>query len=105
MDSYGSFLNLSIEAGHVDNFYFLMNNESVDFTKPLDQESNTSLLLAVKCNKGDFVVSILNKLKEDKILTSLDKQFFINHQNHQGNTAIHLAALKDLQTITQILER
>lgn len=61
-------------------------------------------MLAVKGNKGDIVVTILNKLKEDKILTDLDKQFFINHQNHEGNTAIHLAALRNMQTITQLLE-
>jgi len=40
------------------------------------------LLLAVKGNKGDFVISILDRLKEDKVLTDLDKQFFINHQNN-----------------------
>ena len=34
-------------------------------------------------------MAILNKLKEDPLLTNLDKQFFVNHQNHFGNTALH----------------
>ena len=51
------------------------------------------------------MVAILEKLKEDQILTDLDKQFFINHQNNEGNTAIHEAAIRDMQTITQKLER
>ena len=38
------------------------------------------------------------------MLTPLDQQFFINHQNNEGNTAIHEAALKGLQTITHKLD-
>lgn len=60
--------------------------------------------MAVKHNKGDFVVAILDKLEHDPVLTPIDRQFFINHQNNQGNTAIHEAVIKNLQTITQKLE-
>jgi ankyrin repeat protein len=59
----------------------------------------------VKHNKGDFVMSILKKLKEDPLLTDIERQFFINHQNTNGNTAIHEAALRDRQTISDILEK
>ncbi len=62
------------------------------------------MILAVKHNKGDYVVAILDKLEHDPILTPIDRQFFINHQNNSGNTAIHEAVLKNLQTITQKLE-
>ena len=62
-------------------------------------------MLSVRNNKGDFVLAILNKLREDSLLTDLDKQFFINHQNNQGNTAIHEAVLKDKQTISDLLEK
>lgn len=104
IEIFGSFLNLSIIQGYSDNFYFLMNDlPEINYTRALDEEDNTSLILAVQANKGDYVVCILNKLKEDKILTNLDKHFFINHQNKEGNTAIHLAALKHYQTITQVL--
>lgn len=58
----------------------------------------------MKHNRGSFVVSILEKLLEDPLLTPIDRQFFINHQNKEGNTALHEAAIKDLQTITQKLE-
>jgi len=34
----------------------------------------------------------------------MEKQFFINAQNKEGNTAIIEAALKDLQTISHKLE-
>ena len=50
-------------------------------------------------NKGDFVVAILDKLREDPLLTNLDKQFFINHQNNNGNTALHEAVSKNFQTV------
>lgn len=49
-------------------------------------------------------MAILEKLREDPLLTQIERQFFINHQNSDGNTALHEAVLKDLQTITQKLE-
>lgn len=50
-------------------------------------------------------MGILNKLREDPLLTDLDKQFFINHQNSQGNTAIHEAVIRDKQTISDLLQK
>lgn len=91
-------------SGQADNFYFLMKELSLDYTKRFDKEGNTCLILAVRYNRGDFVMAILEKLREDPLLTQIERQFFINHQNSDGNTALHEAVLKDLQTITQKLE-
>jgi hypothetical protein len=49
---------LTISAGQIDNFYFLINDLAVRYTIK-DDEDNTSLLLAVKINKGDLVKAIL----------------------------------------------
>jgi ankyrin repeat protein len=62
-------------------------------------------MLAVKGNMGDIVVALLDKLEEDISLTPLEKQFFINAQNKEGNTALHEACLKDYQTITEKIEQ
>lgn len=35
----------------------------------------------------------------------MEKQFFINAQNKAGNTALHEACLKNLQTITEKIEK
>lgn len=59
IDIFGSFLNLAIVAGHEDNFYFLFKELSLEYTKRFDQDGNTCLILAVKHNRGGFVVSIL----------------------------------------------
>lgn len=58
IDNYGSYLNLIIAAGQVDNYYYLFNDLAVRYTIK-DDEDNTSLLLAVKINKGDLVKAIL----------------------------------------------
>ena len=36
IETYGSYLNLAIVAGHSDNFYFLINDETVDYVKAKD---------------------------------------------------------------------
>jgi ankyrin repeat protein len=77
--------------------------EGVKFTVKDDHE-NTCLVLAVKANKGDCVVSILERVANDPVLTPVEKQFFFNAQNNEGNTAMHEAVLRDYQTITQKLE-
>jgi ankyrin repeat protein len=79
---------LTISAGQIDNFYFLINDLAVRYTIK-DDEDNTSLLLAVKINKGDLVKAILEKMEKDQIMTPLEKQFFFNAQNKEGNTALH----------------
>lgn len=38
-------------------------------------------------------------------MTEMQKQFFINAQDFEGNTALIVAYMKDLQTISGILER
>ena len=77
--------------------------EGVKYTVK-DEQENTSLILAVKANKGDCVVAILERLNNDPILTPVEKQFFFNAQNNEGNTAMHEAVMSDYQTITQKLE-
>ena len=61
-------------------------------------------MLAITHNKGDVVSEILEKLKNETF-ADIEKQFFINAQNKDGNTALHLAFIKNYQTIAQILER
>ena len=36
-------------------------------------------------------------------MTEMEKQFFINSQDYEGNTALLIAYIKDLQTIQMIL--
>ena len=72
--------------------------------RSVDDDDNTCLILAVKMNKADIIMSILLKLQENE-MTEMEKQFFINSQDFEGNTAIHIAYLKDLQTISSILEK
>jgi ankyrin repeat protein len=67
----------------------------------VDDEDNTCLILAVRQGQGDVVVAILEKLQKDVLLTPLEKQFFVNAQNRDGNTALHEAVINDLQTISQ----
>jgi ankyrin repeat protein len=56
-------------------------------------------------NLGDAVVAIFDYLSQENCpLSDIEKQFFFNHQNHDGNTALHLACIKDLQTISSIIE-
>ena len=81
INNYGSFLNLAITEGEPQSFYFLIKQTGLDYSKKLYQQENTCLLLAVKYNKGDYVVAILQKLEHDPLLTPIDRQFFINHQN------------------------
>lgn len=97
-------MNLTIAVGQTENFFYLLKELSLDYTKCLDQEGNTCLILAAGYNRGDFVAAILDKLIQDPLLTNIERQFFINHQNKEGNTAIHQAVLNNLQTITQKLE-
>ena len=44
-------------------------------------------------------------MEKDQIMTPLEKQFFFNAQNKEGNTALHEAVIKEYQTVTQILEK
>ena len=44
-------------------------------------------------------------MEKDQIMTPLEKQFFFNAQNKEGNTAMHEAVAKEYQTVTQILEK
>jgi ankyrin repeat protein len=62
IDEFGSYLNLAIISGHTDNFFFLIKELSLNYTKSFDSEGNTCLILAVQYNRGDFLVSILDKL-------------------------------------------
>ena len=55
-------------------------------------------------NKPQLVQAILIKLKEIP-MSELEKQFFINHQDLEGNTALHIAYLKDLEIIKNLLEK
>lgn len=73
-------MNLAIVAGQPENFFFLIKELGIKY-HTLDDEDNTSLILAVKHNRGDFVVAILQKLEEDQTLTPIEKQFYFNSQN------------------------
>jgi ankyrin repeat protein len=101
VSGHGSYLNLALSAQGSENFHLLMQ-EGVKYTVK-DEQDNTSLLLAVKNNKGDCVVALLERLTADPVLTPVEKQFFFNAQNSDGNTALHEAVLRDYQTITQKL--
>lgn len=35
----------------------------------------------------------------------METQFYINHQDEDGNSALHIAAIKDYQTIMDLLLR
>ena len=37
IDEFGSYLNLSVTAGHPDNFYFLIKELGIDYTKKFDK--------------------------------------------------------------------
>lgn len=87
LQSHGSYLNLSLTAPDSSNFHLLMQ-EGVKYTVK-DDHDNTSLILAVKANKGDCVVALLDRLASDPLLTPIEKQFFFNAQNTEGNTALH----------------
>lgn len=95
-------MNLSLSAPLSDNFHFLMQ-QGVKYTSKDDQD-NTCLMLAVRANKGDCVVAVLERLANDPVLTPLERQFFFNAQNNDGNTALHEAVLRGYQTITMKLE-
>ncbi len=70
----------------------------------MDEQDNSCLALAVRMNLGDAVVAVFDYLEEDNCpLNEIEKQFFINHQNFEGNTALHLACIKDFQTISTII--
>ena len=70
----------------------------------MDEQDNTCLTLAVQMNLGDAVVAVFDYLEQDNCpLSEMDKQFFVNHQNFEGNTALHLACIKNLQTISTII--
>lgn len=99
---HGSYLNLALAAPHAENFHLLLQQGARLTTK--DDQDNTCLLLAVRGNRGDCVVAILERLAGDAVLSAVEKQFFFNAQNSEGNTALHEAVLRDLQTITQRLE-
>ena len=91
---------MAIESGYPDNFYFLIKELNLDYIKRFDQYSNSCLHLCAINNHADFLVAILEKVDRDPLLTQIDKQFFINHQNQAGNTALHEAALRKMQTVT-----
>ncbi len=78
---------------------YLIHEPGIKFTLT-DDDDNNCLLLAVRYNKGDIVVAILEKLEEENLLSDIEKQFFINAQNKEGNTALLEAATRNLQTIT-----
>lgn len=63
--------------------------------------------MSTKEKRGEFVQAILKKLGnvENKTMTEMDKQFFINSCDRNGDTALHIAAKKDYQTIADILVR
>jgi ankyrin repeat protein len=101
VSGHGSYLNLALTAPHSDNFHLLIE-AGVKFTVK-DEQENTSLILAVRANRGDCLVAILQRLEDDPVLTAVEKQFFFNAQNTDGNTALHEAVHRDYQTITQKL--
>ena len=70
VDFFGNYLNLSITSAQNDNFYFLIQEPGIKYLVK-DDEDNTCLILAVKQNKGDYVVAILEKLEADPILTPI----------------------------------
>lgn len=96
-------LHLAIISNQADNFVCLLAEKNINM-RSVDDDDNTCLILAVKMNKADIIMSILLKLQENE-MTEMEKQFFINSQDFEGNTAIHIAYLKDLQTISSILEK
>ena len=96
-------LHLAIISNQADNFVCLLAEKNINM-RSVDDDDNTCLILAVKMNKADIIMSILLKLQENE-MTEMEKQFFINSQDCEGNTAIHIAYLKDLQTISSILEK
>lgn len=101
---YGSLLNLAIACDQFDNFITLLENPNIDLTI-LDDEENNCLLLSTKLKKGEFVQAILQKLKSiDKSkMSDMEKQFYINSSDMNGDTALHVAAKKDYQTITDLI--
>lgn len=99
--THGSYLNLSLSAALPDGFHFLLQ-QGVKYTTK-DDHDNTCLILAVKANKGDCVLAIIERLNNDPVFTPLEKQFFFNAQNNEGNTALHEAVLRDYQTMTMKL--
>ena len=82
---------------------FLLSQPTINISVR-DEEDNTCLMLAVLHNKGDIVLAILSKIKND-CLSDIEKQFFVNAMNRDGNTALHLAYYHDLQTIAQIIQK
>jgi len=72
-----------------------------------DEDENTGLLLSTKLKRGPFVQAILKKLQStDKtIMSDIDKQFYVNTSDYSGDTALHVAAKKDYQTIADVICR
>jgi ankyrin repeat protein len=53
------------------------------------------------------VQAILKKLHsmDKNKMSDMDKQFYINSSDANGDTALHIAAKKDYQTITDLILR
>ena len=58
-----------IEEGDSDAFYFFIQELAIDYSRKFDDDGNSCLMIAVRRNKGDYVMAILNKVKEDPLLT------------------------------------